>query len=64
MCDISDKKATFHTHNEGEHFCEVELLQMLGSEGCSTCDHILGSENCNTCDHDEHKEDSQWRETK
>ncbi len=36
--DISDRKETFHTHNEGEHFCEVELLQMLGSEGCSTCD--------------------------
>jgi len=35
--DISDKKKTFHTHNEGEHFCEVELLQMLGSKGCNTC---------------------------
>jgi len=34
--DISDKKETFHTHNEGEHFCEVELLQMLGSENYNT----------------------------
>jgi zinc transport system ATP-binding protein len=59
--DISDKKETFHTHNEGEHFCEVELLQMLGSEGCSTCDHVLGSEDCNTC---EHEENLKWRETK
>ncbi len=50
--DISDKQKTFHTHNEGEHFCEIELLQMLGSE------------NCNTCDHDEHKEDTKWREAK
>jgi len=36
--DISDKQKTFHTHNEGEHFCEIELLQMLGSESCNTCD--------------------------
>ncbi len=50
--DISDKKKTFHTHNEGEHFCEVELLQMLGSEGY------------NTCDHEEHKEETNWREAK
>jgi len=50
--DISDKQKTFHTHNEGEHFCEIELLQMLGSE------------NCNTCDHEGHKEGTKWRETK
>ncbi len=50
--DISDKQKTFHTHNEGEHFCEIELLQMLGSE------------NCNTCEHDEHKEDTKWRKNK
>ena len=50
--DISDKQKTFHTHNEGEHFCEIELLQMLGSESC------------NTCDHDEHKEENKGRETK
>ncbi len=36
--DISDKKETFHTHNEEEHFCEIELLQMLGSENCNTCE--------------------------
>lgn len=35
--DISDKKHTFHTHDEDEHFCEVELLQMLGAENCNTC---------------------------
>ncbi len=47
--DISDKKKTFHTHSEGEHFCEIELLQMLGSESCNTC---------------EHEEESKWRESK
>lgn len=36
--DISDKHATFHTHGEEDHFCEVELLQMLGSENCDTCE--------------------------
>jgi zinc transport system ATP-binding protein len=35
--DISDKKSTFHKHGEDEHFCEIELLQMLGSESCNTC---------------------------
>jgi len=41
--DISDKQKTFHTHNEGEHFCEIELLQMLGSESCNTCEEATGS---------------------
>jgi len=51
--DISDKEKTFHTHNEGEHFCEVELLQMLGSE------------RCNTCDNDAHQDaNTKWRESK
>ena len=36
--DISDKTSTFHTHGDEEHFCEIELLQMLGSDGCGTCD--------------------------
>jgi len=36
--DISDKKRTFHTHDEDEHFCEIELLQMLGAENCNTCE--------------------------
>ena len=36
--DISDKASTFHTHGDEEHFCEIELLQMLGSDGCGTCD--------------------------
>ena len=35
--DISDKSAVFHTHGEDEHFCEVELLQLLGAESCNTC---------------------------
>jgi zinc transport system ATP-binding protein len=37
--DISDKTSTFHTHGDEDHFCEIELLQMLGSDGCGTCDH-------------------------
>ena len=36
--DISDKQKTFHTHGNEEHFCEVELLQMLGSENCDSCE--------------------------
>jgi zinc transport system ATP-binding protein len=36
--DISDKKSTFHTHGKEEHFCEIELLQMLGNESCHTCE--------------------------
>ena len=36
--DISNKEKTFHTHGEEEHFCEVELLQMLGSGGCASCE--------------------------
>ena len=36
--DISDKQSTFHTHGTDGHFCEIELLQMLGSENCHTCD--------------------------
>ena len=35
--DISDKQSTFHTHGTDGHFCEIELLQMLGSENCHTC---------------------------
>ena len=36
--DISDKKHTFHTHGSDEHFCEIELLQMLGADSCDTCE--------------------------
>ncbi len=36
--DISDKTQTFHTHGDEDHFCEVELLQMLGSDNCDTCE--------------------------
>ena len=35
--DISDKQSTFHTHGGDGHFCEIELLQMLGAENCHTC---------------------------
>jgi len=35
--DISDKKSLFHTHGDKEHFCEIELLQMLGADNCKTC---------------------------
>ena len=35
--DISDKDKTFHIHGNQEHFCEIELLQMLGAEGCESC---------------------------
>lgn len=36
--DISDKSSTFHTHQNDSHFCEIELLQMLGSENCNNCE--------------------------
>jgi zinc transport system ATP-binding protein len=36
--DISNKKDTFHTHGDEDHFCEIELLQMLGSDNCSSCE--------------------------
>ncbi|WP_309497392.1 ABC transporter ATP-binding protein [Sulfurovum sp.] len=36
--DISDKQSTFHTHGNDEHFCEIELLQMLGADSCNTCE--------------------------
>lgn len=36
--DISNKKETFHTHGDEEHFCEIELLQMLGADSCSSCE--------------------------
>ncbi len=35
--NISDKDKTFHTHHQDGHFCEVELLQMLGSNSCTDC---------------------------
>jgi zinc transport system ATP-binding protein len=41
--DISDKKSTFHTHGDEEHFCEIELLQMLGSDGCNSCEPEVAS---------------------
>lgn len=36
--DISDKESIFHTHGNDGHFCEIELLQMLGSNNCNTCE--------------------------
>jgi len=36
--DISDKKETFHMHGNEGHFCEIELLQMLGSDSCNSCE--------------------------
>jgi zinc transport system ATP-binding protein len=37
--DISNKKKTYHTHGDKDHFCEVELLQMLGGSGtCTSCE--------------------------
>ncbi len=39
--DISDKNSTFHTHHthgKYEHFCEIELLQMLGKQNCESCE--------------------------
>ena len=33
--DISNKQTLFHTHNAKEHFCEVEMLQMLGEHAYS-----------------------------
>ena len=35
--DISDKSSTFHTHGSDGHFCEIELLTMLGNQACDTC---------------------------
>jgi zinc transport system ATP-binding protein len=37
--DLSDKSSVFHTHGNEGHFCEVELLQMLGAQGCEKCNH-------------------------
>jgi zinc transport system ATP-binding protein len=36
--DISNKEKTFHTHGTEGHFCEIELLQMLGAENCQKCE--------------------------
>jgi zinc transport system ATP-binding protein len=36
MHDVRDKVHTFHTHDD-QHICEVELLQMLGANGCEVC---------------------------
>ncbi len=36
--DIGSSKERFHTHSSNEHFCEVELLQMLGSVPCTQCE--------------------------
>ncbi len=38
--DIRDKSKLFHTHDAEGHFCEIEMLQMLGAEQCESCEHI------------------------
>lgn len=48
--DISNKLETFHIHGTEEHFCEIELLQMLGAENCRSCE--------------EEEKPVQWREVK
>ena len=40
--DISDKQKTFHTHGTDGHFCEIELLQMIGADSCDTCEPETG----------------------
>ena len=35
--NISDKSSIFHTHKNKEHFCEIELLEMLANNDCHTC---------------------------
>jgi len=37
--DLGDKSKHFHTHSQEGHFCEVEMLQMLGAEQCEVCEH-------------------------
>jgi zinc transport system ATP-binding protein len=56
--DISNKQKTFHTHGEDEHFCEIELLQMLGAENCPTCEtgNPLSTNESKPVDH------AEWRE--
>ncbi len=67
--DISDKKKTFHTHDNTGHFCEIELLQMLGAVECSSCDasdtstsSVTNTNNNSLSEPVEGK--SKWRETK
>lgn len=36
--DISDKTTRFHLHENNEHFCEIELLEMLSEENCQECE--------------------------
>jgi len=36
--DISNEDRTLHTHHKDDHFCEVELLQMLSSNPRAVCD--------------------------
>lgn len=57
--DISDKTQTFHTHGDEEHFCEIELLQMLSSENCNTCDTSTSS-----VTEVAKPAEAKWRETK
>jgi len=49
--DLSDKKQNFHMPSDQEHFCEIELLQMLSA-----------AENCNSCKTDEEKKNNIQKE--
>ncbi len=35
--DISDKSHIFHTHDQSDHLCEIDILEMLGGESCEIC---------------------------
>jgi len=35
--DISDKSSIFHIHDQQDHLCEIDILQMLGGQNCEIC---------------------------
>ncbi len=39
--DISDMQSTFHAQGNDEHFCEIELLQMLKSDHNNTSNNLV-----------------------
>jgi len=59
--DISDKHSTFHTHGKDEHFCEIELLQMLGAESCNTCTSTSSATDSNSSVPEPVEGKQQWR---
>jgi zinc transport system ATP-binding protein len=62
--DISDKASTFHTHGDEEHFCEIELLQMLGSDGCGTCTSTPSTGSGNGTETVAEPVEARWKEKK